>query len=150
MIIKDLMTPDPVSLKESDHMTHARQLFREGHWRVIPVINENNRVLGVLTEREILSIMSTKSNVTVAGCITECMTAPWDMDIHDAAATMCRTKNDHIIVTPSSTDLTLAGIVSVTDLFKEVRPNRTLELTVGDIMTRDVETCEPVDCLLYT
>ena len=149
MKIGELMTPNPVSLKESDYMTRARQLFRDGHWRVIPVINNDNdnRVLGVLTEREILSITSTKSNVTVAGFITHCMTAPMDMEIHDAAAAMCRTKDDHIIVTPSSTDLTLLGVVSVVDLFSEVRPNRTLEVVVGDVMTHVVDSCKPTDAL---
>lgn len=149
MNIGELMTQNPVSLKESDYMTYARQLFREGHWRVIPVINNgtDNRVLGVLTEKEILSITSTKSNVTVAGFITECMVAPPDMDIYDATAAMCRTNNDHIIVTPSSTDLTLLGIVSAIDLFKEVRPNHTLEIVVSDIMTHDVDSCKPDDAL---
>ena len=149
MNLGELMTQNPVSLKESDYMTHARQLFREGHWRVIPVINNDNdnRVLGVLTEKEILSITSTKSNVTVAGFITECMTAPYDMGIYDAAVVMYRTKNDHIIVTPSSTDLKLLGIVSVIDLFEEVRPNHALDIVIGDIMTHDVDYCKPEDAL---
>ena len=59
MKVKDVMTKDPVFLQDSDFMTQARQLMRDRHFRTMPVVDAKKRVVGILTEKELLNIYST-------------------------------------------------------------------------------------------
>ncbi|WP_225420007.1 CBS domain-containing protein [Methanohalophilus profundi] len=63
------MSGDAVYLHESDTVTHARQLMRDHFLRGIPVVNDNGKVSGMITDQDILKVASTKSNVTVAGFV---------------------------------------------------------------------------------
>ncbi len=65
MKVEEVMTKNPVFLHDTDFMTHARQVIRDRHKRTLPVVDNKNRLIGILTEKDILNIYSTKSNVTV-------------------------------------------------------------------------------------
>ena len=52
--IDEFMTTDPVTLRETDTIDHARTVMTEKHIRHIPITDSERRLLGLVTQRDIL------------------------------------------------------------------------------------------------
>ncbi len=145
MKVKDVMTKNPVFIHESDYMTHARQLMRDRHFRTLPVVDNKDRVIGILTEKELLNIYSTKSNVTVEGFVSEYPFVYPDMDMMQAARLMIEAGIGRVPVLKSGQDMTLAGILSMVDIFRNLNLDKIPSKKISEVMTTDVKTCSPKD-----
>ena len=145
MKVKDVMTKNPVFLQDSDFMTQARQLMRDRHFRTMPVIDAKKRVVGILTEKELLNIYSTKSNVTVQGFTSEFPFVYPEMDMMEAAKLMIEADMGRVPVLKSGQDMTLAGLLSIVDIFRNLKPERIPQKKLKEIMTTDVKTLSPKD-----
>ena len=53
MIVEEIMNPEPYTLAPTNTVREALQKMREKKVRHLPVVDEENHVLGVLTERDI-------------------------------------------------------------------------------------------------
>ena len=53
--VKDAMSVEPVTLKETDSVIHARQIMGKAHIRHVPIINEIGDFVGLLTQRDVLA-----------------------------------------------------------------------------------------------
>jgi CBS domain-containing protein/hemerythrin-like domain-containing protein len=51
--VKDVMTPDPVTISSSSSIAEAARLMREADTGAMIVVDENNEVEGILTDRDI-------------------------------------------------------------------------------------------------
>lgn len=147
MKVNEVMTKNPVFLHDSDYMTHARQVIRDRHYRTLPVVDNKNRVIGILTEKEILNIYSTKSNVTVEGFTSECPFVYPDMEMMLAAKLMIDAELGRVPVVKSGQDKTLAGILSIVDIFRNLNLEKIPSKKIGEIMTTNVKTCSPKDSI---
>ena len=49
--IEEFMTPEPYTLSETDSLDDARKIMTEKHIRHIPIIDNDNHVLGLVTKR---------------------------------------------------------------------------------------------------
>ncbi|VVB89257.1 Inosine-5'-monophosphate dehydrogenase [uncultured archaeon] len=147
MKVEDIMTKNPVFVHDSDFMTHARQVIRDHNKRTLPVVDSKNRVIGMLSEKDILNIYSTKSNVTVEGYASEFPDVYPDMDMFQAARLMIKARIERVPVIRSGQDRTLAGILSIVDIFRNLKLDKVPAKTVEDVMTRDVKTCSPRDSI---
>lgn len=145
--IEDIMEHRPIYIKEDDFMTRARQLIRDHHHRTLPVVDEKKKVLGVITEQDVLNITSTKSNITVKGYISTTPAVTKDMDVRQVAGLMIQSGITRIPVTNSLTDKTLMGIVSIVDIFKNLDLSGLPDKRVEEYMSRQVKTCSPEDPL---
>ncbi len=145
MKVNDIMTKKPVFLQDSDFMTHARQVMRDRHYRTLPVVDARKRVIGILTEKELLNIYSTKSNVTVKGFTSAFPFIYPDMDMMEAARQMIETGLGRVPVLKSGQDMTLAGILSIVDIFRNMKIDRIPQKKLYEIMSKDVKTCSPKD-----
>jgi len=145
MKVKDVMTKNPVFLQDSDFMTHARQVMRDRHYRTVPVVDSKNRVLGILTEKDLLNIYSTKSNVTVEGFTSEFPFVYPETDMMEAARLMIEAGIGRVPVLISGQDMTLAGILSVVDIFRNLKTDNIPKKKLHEIMTTDVKTCSNKD-----
>ncbi|MBU4492596.1 MAG: CBS domain-containing protein [Euryarchaeota archaeon] len=147
MKVKDVMTKNPVFLHGSDYMTHARQVIRDRHYRTLPVVDAKSRVIGILTEKEILNIYSTKSNVTVEGFTSEFPFVYPDTDMMSAAKLMVDSGLGRVPVLKSGQDMTLVGILSIVDIFRNMKVDKIPSNKVSELMTTDVKTCSPKDSI---
>jgi CBS domain-containing protein len=147
MKVNEVMTKNPVFLHDSDYMTHARQVIRDRHYRTLPVVDNKNRVIGILTEKEILNIYSTKSNVTVEGFISESPFVYPDMEMMLAAKLMIDAELGRVPVVKSGQDKTLAGILSIVDIFRNLNLEKIPSQKIGEIMTTNVKTCSPKESI---
>jgi CBS domain-containing protein len=139
------MSEGPVSVKEGDFVTHARQLMRDHFLRGLVVVDEENRVVGMLSDQDILRVTSTRSNVTVGGYARESPTVTPDMDIMKAAKLMVQSKQNRVPVVKSTADHAVVGILSNVDILRNVEVPRNISKTVQEIMTKKVKTCSPED-----
>jgi CBS domain-containing protein len=147
MKVEDIMTKNPVFLHDADFVTHARQVMRDHNKRNLPVLDSNNRVIGMLSEKGVLNIYSTKSNVTVEGFTLEIPDVYPDMDMMQAARLMLDADIGRVPVIRSSQDKTLAGILSTVDIFRNMKLDKIPKKTVEEVMTRDVKSCSPKDSI---
>ncbi len=53
--VNEFMTTGPCTLRETDTINAARQIMTEKHIRHIPIIDSENHVLGVVTQRDVLA-----------------------------------------------------------------------------------------------
>jgi len=132
MKVEEVMTRNPVFVHDSDFMTYARHLMRERHYRTLPVVDNKNKVIGILTEKELLNIFSTKSNVTVKGFASEFPFVYPEMDMMQAAKLMIEACIGRVPVLKSGQDMTMVGILSVVDIFRNLNldkiPERSLRI----------------------
>ena len=56
LTVADLMTTDLFTLLEDDNITVADEMMRWRNIRHIPVINDQNEIVGLITNRDILGI----------------------------------------------------------------------------------------------
>ncbi len=145
MKVDEVMTRNPVFLHDSDYMTHARQVMRDRHYRTLPVVDNKNKVIGILTEKELLNIYSTKSNVTVEGFTSVSPLVHPDMEMMQAARIMTDAELGRVPVVKSGQDKTLVGILSVVDIFRNLNLEKIPSKKVEEIMTKNVKTCSAKD-----
>ncbi len=143
MNVSEIMTEEPVSIKEGDFVTHARQLMRDYFFRGIVVVDEGNRLVGMLNDQDIMNVTSTRSNVTVSGYARQSPTITPDMDLVKAAKLMVQSKQNRVPVVKSTTDRTVVGILSDVDILRNVELPRNISKTIEAIMTKKVKTCSP-------
>ena len=53
--IEDVMTKNPITLSKFDSVFDARQLMESKGFRHIPIVGDKNELLGLITQRDILS-----------------------------------------------------------------------------------------------
>ncbi len=147
MKVEEVMTKNPVFLRDTDFMTHARQVIRDRHKRTLPVVDNKNRTIGILTEKDILNIYSTKSNVTVEGFTSEFPEVYPDMDMMHAAKLIIDAGLGRVPVIRSSQDKTLLGILSTVDIFRNLNMDKAPPKKIRNVMTTDVKTCSPKDSI---
>ncbi|MDI6888145.1 MAG: CBS domain-containing protein [Methanocellales archaeon] len=143
--VQDVMSKSPVFIKGTEFMTKARQLIRDRHFRSLPVVDDEKRVMGLITRQDVLRVTSTKSNVTVDGFALECPTITPDMDMLEVAQIMLTAKLGRLPVVKSVHDRTLVGIISIVDIFKHINLDRVPVKMVGEVMSTDVKVCHPKD-----
>ncbi len=53
--IEEFMTPEPYTLRETDSINDAWEIMIGKHVRHIPITDDNNHVLGLVTQRDVLA-----------------------------------------------------------------------------------------------
>lgn len=126
-------------------MTKARQLMRLYHFRSMPVVDDENRVTGVITRQDVLKISSTKSNITVKGFAREYPTIIPGMSGLEATRVLLASKLECVPVVNSVHDREMVGVLSITDIFKNLDVDSIPARTVSEVMSTDVKVCSPKD-----
>ena len=143
MKVDRIMTYEPVSIKAGDFITHARQLMRDHFLRGIVVVDDGNRLVGMLNDQDILRVTSTRSNVTVGGYARQTPTVTPDMDGMTAAKLIVQSKQNRCPVVISTDEHTVVGILSDVDILRNVKIPRNIPETIEAMMTKKVKTCSP-------
>lgn len=58
MLLKDVMTPNPVTLNIDDSFCRVAQIFQEKDIRHLPVVNSQGLILGIISQRDLNRITS--------------------------------------------------------------------------------------------
>jgi len=143
MFVEDIMSRDPLYVEDSTFLTKARQLIRDNHVRGLPVVDGKKHVLGIITTQDMLRVTSTKSNVTVAGFVTQVPTVIGQMEMLDAAKLILKEKSALLLVVESGEKPVLRGVVSLLDIFMNLDLKKVPNKQVCDVMSTKVVTTSP-------
>lgn len=129
MFVKDRMTPDPICGHLDLPVTEAQDLMIEKGFRHLPILNESEKLIGLITRRSLLSalpsdisnfsrfeISYTLAKIKVAAVmVKDVITIQPDTPIEIAARVMA---DEHIGCLPVIDDKeNLVGIITDNDLF---------------------------------
>jgi len=143
--ISDVMQPCSVFVSSRDLVTRARAVMRSSGFRTLPVI-DGGRLEGIITARQVIRITSTRSNIPVAGVMfPPRLIATPAGDLAKLAKDMVELEISNVPVVQSYSDKTVIGLVRLEGILKKIAGTMKSKPTVGDIMTRNVVTCERDD-----
>jgi CBS domain-containing protein len=114
MIVQEVMTTDVISVREDQTKQEAARLLTHHRISGLPVVNDDNYLLGIVTEYDILS----KGGGTVADIMTRnIISVSADTDVQEVRHILV---NERIRRLPVLEQGHLIGIVSRADLVREV------------------------------
>jgi len=129
MLVKDRMTSDPLTITTDTSLKDALELIRSKPFRHLPVLDENDKLVGIVTEKSLVYAAPTPTTTlsvfevdyilarTKVGQIIQgpVVTVGPDLPLEEAARVMV----DHRIgCLPIVEDDKLIGIISDTDIFR--------------------------------
>lgn len=146
--IRRIMFEDYSFLNKQASIDDAVKIILEKHHSAIPVIDDNNKVIAIVTERDILP-RAENLGVSIGNIMhTDIITSSRGMMISDASKVMVRSRkrrlpvieNDHLI-----------GIVTVFDVlrflergeFKGIIAEDVLSERVESVMSKDIKSVTP-------
>ena len=117
MRVADLMTSQLRCLRETDSLADAMAAMQERFIRHIPVVDEGGGLVGIVTQRDLLSLEHKKDPVTQLRDVmrTDVATVTPDTPLRTAAETMIYNKYGCL---PVVHDGELVGIITETDFLK--------------------------------
>lgn len=129
MLVRDRMTLKPITITPDVSVTEALRLMNERKIRRLPVVDEAGRVVGIVSDRDLLQaspspatslaiweIHDLLAKLTVGKTMTrDVITIPEDTPLEEAARVMVDSKIGGLPVMKGSE---LVGIISESDLFK--------------------------------
>lgn len=129
MLVKDRMTPDPVTITTDTSLKEALDLVRSKPFRHLPVLDENDKLVGIVTEKSLVYASPTPTTTlsvfevdyilarTKVGQIIQgpVITVEPDLPVEEAARVMI---DQRIGCLPVVEDDELVGIISDTDIFR--------------------------------
>ena len=123
MLVRELMSAAPVSLEAEEPVAAAARLMRERNIGALPVVDAEDRLVGMLTDRDIVTrcvaFGSDAARLRVEEIMTRgAVTAEADAPLPDALARMQR---EQIRRLPVTQDGRLVGMLSVADVARTGR-----------------------------
>jgi CBS domain-containing protein len=116
--VSDLMSTAVVTVKASDNLTSARAEMEVGVFRHLPVVDDRNRLVGVVSDRDIIHLRGTSKHI--ADVMTrDVITVRPDAPAAAAATIMLDHKISSVLVVGD--DETLLGVVTQTDYLELAR-----------------------------
>ena len=129
MLVEERMTPNPMTITPDTSFPDALRIIRENRFRHLPIVNEKGKLIGVVSERDLLhaapssatSLSVFEMNYLLANLqIREIMssppiTVPEDAPLEEAARVMIE---NNIGFLPVMWDDELRGVITETDIFR--------------------------------
>lgn len=128
MLVKDRMTPNPITITPDTTFPDAFRIIREKGIRYLPVVNKRGKLIGIVTQTDLLHASPSSATtlsvfevnyllarLTVEEVMQTPITVPEDAPIESAARVMVE---NGISCLPVMRDGDLVGIITETDIFK--------------------------------
>jgi CBS domain-containing protein len=119
--LMQIMTRDVETCNPKDSVVNAAKKMKAEDCGILPVVDDGQRVVGVVTDRDIVIRGLTSgmdlNDLTIADCMTtQVITASAEMDVHDAAAMMSDHQIRRLVVLDGDR---LGGIFALGDMVLE-------------------------------
>ena len=143
--VSKLMVPLSAFIGSRDLVTEARAIMRRHKVKVLPVV-DGGRLEGITTQRDIMRVTSTKSNIPVAGVMQplKIFITP-STDLSKAARNIADLGLDEVPVIQSPASRTVVGVLKVDDILRSLLGSPGQDLKVEEAMTSEVISCESDD-----
>jgi predicted transcriptional regulator len=119
-LVRELMTPNPVTARPDDPVSLHIKVFIEKRYRGIPVVDEQMRPVGILLASKVLErVMSCRPDARVRDVmVADPPTIREDESIYEAIRAMFRRRLGRLLVVNSEGELT--GILTRTDILNRI------------------------------
>ena len=134
MQLRDVMTPNPVTVQPSATLQEAARIMRDEDTGVVPIV-ENGRPVGVITDRDIVVRAVAEGGEAVRRSVrdvasSDLVTVAPDMSTEDAAELMASRQIRRVLVCENER---LVGVASIGDLAVKGRDDQRMGDTLEDI-----------------
>jgi CBS domain-containing protein/DNA-directed RNA polymerase subunit RPC12/RpoP len=114
MKVEDVMTTDVITVREQETRQQAARLLSQHHISGLPVVNDDNAVVGVVTEYDVIG----KEGKTVGDIMTRAVISVTpDTSLDEVSRILVHERIKRLIVLDQGR---LVGIISRADLVKEI------------------------------
>ena len=148
MLVQDIMDRSYPQLYIDELATKARATLRSRGLRILPVVDDHKRLVGMISRGDVMAITSSISPIRVKGVMaTLRFVATIDMDAFNAGREMIRLDEWYIAVVKSSQDYTYMGVLGLENFIDAFLKKGVAKLSkvVSEIMSTDIITCSPED-----
>lgn len=148
MLVQDVMDKSFPQLYKDELATKARSLLRSQGLRVVPVVDDNKRLVGMVSRGDVMTITSSISPIQVRGIMSHPrFIATIGMDVSYVGQEMVRLHEWYIPVTKSSQDYTYMGVLGLENFIAAFlkRGTEKFSRSLSEIMSTDLVTCSPGD-----
>jgi acetoin utilization protein AcuB len=115
MLVKNCMTPNPVTVKPEDDVNVTFRMLKERRFRQAPVV-EDGKLIGMVTDRDLRIAIAQENYLVVADVMSSTpVTISEDATVEAAAKIVRNCKFNALPVVSKQEDL--VGIITVTDIF---------------------------------
>lgn len=134
MTVQEIMTQFPTTLGPDDTIHKAAQIMRDEDIGVIPVVDDDGSLVGVVTDRDIV-VKSIAEGHDVDSPLAECMTSnpdtiPHDLTVEQATRQMAKHQVRRLPVVQNGR---LIGILSLGDVANSAAPEQEKAATLEDV-----------------
>jgi CBS domain-containing protein len=146
--VKEIADEKHPSIYADELATKARALMRDFALRVLPVTDEDKRLLGIVSRSDVMIISSSVSPIRVKGIMTDLKyAAMMDEDAFVAVKEMIRQDEWNVPVISSNQDKTYRGVLGLENFIEAIVKTSPEKLAnpVSEIMSKDIVTCSPED-----
>jgi len=148
LLTKDLVDKNYPFLYIDDLATKARAILRTQGLRVLPIVDGQKNLVGIVSRTNVMAITSSVSPVKVKGVMASPkFFASMSMPALDALRGMIRSDEWCVPVTESSQDLSYFGMLDLTAFIREFLKQDSPKLShpLSKIMSTQLVTCCPED-----
>jgi len=146
--VKEITNEKHPVIYEDELATKARALMRDFALRILPVTNENKKLLGIISRGNIMTISSSISSIRVKGIMENPKyIAAVEDDAFSAVKEMIRLDEPYAPVVNLPQEKILKGVLGLENFIGaaiETSPEK-LAKPVSEIMSKNVVACSPED-----
>jgi len=147
--VQDVMNRNHPSIYADELATKARAILRDLGLRVLPVVDQRKRLLGVVSRNDVMVISSSVSTMLVKGIMSNVrFTATLDMDAVQAVREMVLLDEWYAPVVKSRQDNSYAGMLGLENVIKAFYEKKVakLQTPLSEVMsTKQLTLCFPDD-----
>jgi len=148
VLVKEIANLTYPALYNDELVTKARALIREQGLGILPIIDKQRRLIGVVSRRSILAVTSSVSPIRTKGVMSEPnFITTLDTDAGDAGREMIRLDSWYAPVVDSSSKKTYAGVLGLENFIDDFMKQKSSKLIkpVYEFMSTKMNTCSPED-----
>jgi CBS domain-containing protein len=134
--VRDVMTPDPQCVRDSDSIMDAARIMQNADTGVVPVVDGGNKIVGMITDRDIVVRLIAAGKDPQKARVNEAMTksvrkVDQDAKIDEVVELMSNAQIRRVPVVNGDNEI--VGIVSLADLATGQTKTDKVGKTVGEI-----------------
>lgn len=144
MRVQDITDRKYPSIYTDELATKARAVLRERGLRTLPVVDENKRLQGIITRRDVMTITSSISAIRVEGIMSPPqLTATPSMDARSVVQKMLRLDMWYVPVVKSSQNKTYTGMLGLENFIAVHLKKETSRLStpLSKVMSTELFLC---------
>jgi len=146
--VKEILDRKHPFIYEDELATKARAVIRDFALRILPAVDENKKLSGVVSRGNIMAISSSVSLIRVRGIMTTPKhIAAMEDNTASTVKEMIRLDEWYVPVVNSAQDKTYRGVIGLENFIEaslKTDPNK-LSKPVSEVMSKKVVACSPDD-----